>query len=66
MRPDDISCFGQRHRTNNALEGWNRRFNARVGRKRALPLFIHALRKEAKWQTLKLQALYLMGKDLKK
>lgn len=66
MNAEKISCYKQRHRTNNALEGWNRRYNARVGRKKGLPLYVHALRKEAIWQELKYKRTLFEGQKRKK
>lgn len=51
--PAMISCCRQRHRTTNALEAWHRRLNIRMQHKPTLILFLYLLKKEAKFQNLK-------------
>lgn len=46
--PTVLSCAGQRHRTTNAIEGWNHRLNRRIPKHPNLYDFIDKLRKEAK------------------
>lgn len=49
----NISCYNEKFRTNNPLEGWNRRFSTKLSKKPTLLLFLDALRKEAKWQEIR-------------
>lgn len=61
-----ISCYNDIFRTNNPLEGWNRRFNLKVNRKPTLILFIDALRKEAKWQEIRYKNTLFHGSKRRK
>lgn len=55
LMPTMISCAGDTHRTNNGLEGWHRRLNARVPPNCTLILFLQKLKKEATWQARRLK-----------
>lgn len=47
-----ISVSEIRHRTNNALEGWNHRINTRIIKNPALCDFVHKIKRESKkWDT---------------
>lgn len=58
---DMISCASEIHRTNNSLEGWHRRLNARMKGKRTFIHFLFKLKKEAQWQCLKLKQTLFEG-----
>ena len=47
LSPSILSCANQRHRTNNALEGWHHRLNVLIPKRPSLLNFIQKLRKEA-------------------
>lgn len=50
-----ISCANDKHRTNNAIEGWHRRLNTRMPHKPTLGRFLYKLRKEAKYQDTRIK-----------
>lgn len=54
MPPSEISCAGQRHRTNNAVEAWHRRLNARMPHKPPLMRFLFKIKKDNKFQEIKI------------
>lgn len=62
-----ISCsYIDNFRTNNALEGWHRRLNTFIKPKPTLLLFLHALRKEARWQDRKFKNIMFEGNKRRK
>lgn len=63
---ETLSCANERHRTNNGLEGWNRRFNSRIKVTPTLTYFIHALRQEAKWQNFKIRRILFKSEPRRK
>lgn len=44
---DIFSCYGEKNRTTNAIEGWHRRLNTKIPQKPTLLQFISLLKKEA-------------------
>lgn len=57
-----ISCgTDKRRRSNNALEGWNRRLNIRMPHKPTLIRFIYVLKKEAQYQDTRTRNAILTG-----
>ncbi|KAI5640248.1 MULE transposase domain-containing protein [Phthorimaea operculella] len=54
-QPELIACCRERHRTTNMLEAWHRRMSVRMTRKPTLILFLYRLRKEARYQDLKIK-----------
>lgn len=51
---DILSCFKEKFRTTNGVEGWHRRINTKIPAKPSLFLFLQLLKKEAYFQDLKL------------
>lgn len=66
MSPEVLSCATERHRTNNGLEGWNRRFNSKIRPKPTFISFLNSLRKEAKWQDFRLRRALLKREPRRK
>lgn len=57
-----ISCGNdQLRRSNNALEGWNRRLNARMPHKPTLIRFVYILKREAKYQDTRIRNALFSG-----
>lgn len=52
---ETFSCFNEKFRTTNAVEGWHRRINARIPKKPSLFLFIQLLKTEAIFQDRKIK-----------
>lgn len=61
MGPSMISTARDRHRTTNTVEGWHRRLNVRMPHKPTLMRFIYILRKEAMYQTTRINNSLFSG-----
>lgn len=61
-------CYGHIFRTNNAIEGWHHRLNGLIRQKSSVYFFLQLLKKEAHFQSIKLQKshLYTKGKKRRK
>lgn len=56
-----VGCEDDKHRTNNAVEGWHRRLNTRMPHKPTLVRFLYNLKKEAKFQDTKIKNSLFSG-----
>lgn len=62
-----ISCGNDKlHRSNNVLEGWNRRLNVRMPHKPTLIRFVYILKRQAKYQDTRIRNALFSGALYKK
>lgn len=63
-----FSCFGEKFRTTNAIEGWHKRINSRIPKRPSMLYFIMLLKKEAKLSDIKIVrgSFYCAGKRRRK
>lgn len=66
LLPKVLSCASETNRTNNGLEGWHRRINARIPPNATFVLFLEKLLAEAKWQNVKIKAALFEKNNRKK
>lgn len=67
MESEIISCGNdQRRRSNNALEGWNRRLNVRMPHKPTLIRFVYVLKREASYQDTRIKNALFSGASRKR
>lgn len=52
---ETFSCYNEKFRTTNAVEGWHRRINARIIARPSIFLFIQLIKKEATYQDRKIK-----------
>lgn len=58
-----FSCYKEKFRTTNAIEGWHRRINARIPPKPSIFFFIQLLKKEGSFQEQKLLKSEIYSKE---
>lgn len=50
-----FSCYGEKYRTTNSIEGWHHRINTKISKKCSLFYFLELLAKEARYQDVRIK-----------